>query len=472
MSIKFGNYTYKENERFGDGGYGAVYLARKEGESEGAKRLYVIKIPNEKRMNEQKILSFNNEIDILSKLSQIPNNFYTSLLYDFRKFENVPGVKPYLIMDYFSKGLLLDYASSGHLSERHIKYIFKKVIQSYQFLHKNGIFHLDAKPDNIILDNEIRPIIIDFGLSEIAIKENTNKIFIKGDVPSTPYSAPELKTGKEIDGEKADVFSLGAILFNLVNGRLGFCSAKRHDQYYKFIMKKEYQRYWNNITKKDLSEDFKNLYLSMVAYNPDKRPTLVQILNSDWLKEVSKLTEDEEAKIKKELEDIHNEIKNLEEKKIEQKIKDENLITRSSGNDEDKIFTDKNLKPKKISNDRLILNQSIKINGNFSEVDFMNSLYRDIKNKFEKNCYVEALENLSMKVDFEYEQEEEKEEKEEENEDNGEEKEPIADCQMMIELFEYEKGKYLLEFRRSGGSYADYYHHFLKIKEIITKKDY
>ena len=104
----------------------------------------------------------------------------------------------------------------------------------------------------------------------------------------------------------------------------------------------------------------------------------------------------------------------------------------------------------------------------------MNSLYRDIKNKFEKNCYIEALGNLSMKVDFEYEEEEEKEEKEEEkeNEENIEEKEPIGDCQMMIELFEYEKGKYLLEFRRSGGNYADYYHHFLKIKEIIIKKDY
>ena len=140
MSIKFGNYTYKENERFGDGGYGVVYLARKEGEIEGVKRLYVIKIPIEERMNEQKILSFNNEIDILNKLSQIPNNFHTSLLYDFRKFENVPGVKPYLVMDYFSKGLLLDYASSGQLSERHIKYIFKKVIQSYQFLQKMVYF--------------------------------------------------------------------------------------------------------------------------------------------------------------------------------------------------------------------------------------------------------------------------------------------------------------------------------------------
>ena len=85
-----------------------------------------------------------------------------------------------------------------------------------------------------------------------------------------------------------------------------------------------------------------------------------------------------------------------------------------------------------------------------------------------------AGENVTMEVIFEYEEEEEKKEKDEEkekNKDNKGAKEPIGDCQMLIELFEYEKGKYLLEFRRTGGKYADYYHHFLKIKEIITKKN-
>ena len=213
----------------------------------------------------------------------------------------------------------------------------------------------------------------------------------------------------------------------------------------------------------------------MVAYDPEERPKLAEILNFDWLKEVSNLTEDEEKIIIEELEEIHNEIKSPNEIIIEQKIQDENFTTRSGGNDKDIIFTDKNLKPKKISKDRLILNQAINISGNFSEVDYMNSLYLYIKNKFGKNSYFKALKNLSMEVDFEYEEEEEEDKKEEdlkEDKDNQEIKEPIGDCQMVIELFEYEKGKYLLEFRRTGGKYADYYHHFLKIKEIINKKNY
>jgi serine/threonine protein kinase len=325
-----------------------------------------------------------------------------------------------------------------------------------------------------MFDRNFTPVIIDFGFSQKSINKNKNKILIQGKVTSgLPYRAPELGEGKEIDGEKADVFSLGAILFNFVTLKFGFLSAKRSDTYYKFIMGKEYQNYWNNINI-NLSENFKDLYLRMVAYDPEERPKLAEILNFDWLKEVSNLTEDEEKIIIEELEEIHNEIKSPNEIIIEQKIQDENFTTRSGGNNKDIIFTDKNLKPKKISKDRLILNQAINISGNFSEVDYMNSLYLYIKNKFGKNSYFKALKNLSMEVDFEYEEEEEdkKEEDLKEDKDNQEIKEPIGDCQMVIELFEYEKGKYLLEFRRSGGSYADYYHHFLKIKEIITKKDY
>ena len=118
----------------------------------------------------------------------------------------------------------------------------------------------------------------------------------------------------------------------------------------------------------------------------------------------------------------------------------------------------------------------------------MNSLYRDIKHKFEKHSYPKASKDrLNLEVAFEYEEneeeekEEEKEEKEEEEKveekeleikelEVEEEKEHFADCKMEIELYEYEKGKYLLEFMRTGGHYSDYYQHFLEIKKIITKK--
>lgn len=58
-------------------------------------------------------------------------------------------------------------------------------------------------------------------------------------------------------------------------------------------------------------------------------------------------------------------------------------------------------------------------------------------------------------------------EKEQKNEDNEEE---IDDCIIALELFEYQNGKYLLDFMRVKGEIPEYYHNFKKIKEIIMKK--
>ena len=95
----------------------------------------------------------------------------------------------------------------------------------------------------------------------------------------------------------------------------------------------------------------------------------------------------------------------------------------------------------------------------------MNSLGDEIRKGF-KNSFiiVKAKENLSMEVSFEYDDEEEDEE--EEKDDEERKIYNIGDCIMLIELFEYEEGGYILEFRRTGGRLPHYYHHFLKIQEI------
>ena len=227
----------------------------------------------------------------------------------------------------------------------------------------------------------------------------------------------------------------------------------------------------------------------MVSHKPKKRPTFKEILEHPFLKEVNNVTKEQEIQIKKELEDLYNNhIKKVTKvyKSNDDIINNEHLITRAGESKGDVIFENKKLEPKKISKDRLLLNQAIEINGNISEVDFMNSLYRDIKHKFEKHSYLKASKDrLNMEVAFEYEEneEEEKEEKEEEKEEKEEEdekeekeeekelemkeeKEHFEDCKMEIELYEYEKGKYLLEFMRTGGQYSDYYQHFLEIKKI------
>ena len=430
---------------------------------------------------------FDNEVDILRKLSQISDNKYTSVAYASKTFEeikNEKGEKPYYVMDYFSRGLLFSYVASGKLTQRQAKFIFKKLIESFKFLHeKGGILHFDIKLDNIILDKEFTPIIIDFTFSKQYRDKDGNIKKVTTTGGSEPYRAPEIYEGKKVKDEKADIFSLGAILFNLITCRKGFNSSL-NDAMYDLITTKDYKSYWNIMSSLNLSEDFKDLYQKIMALKPSERPKFDEILDHPFLKDVINLTPDEENEIRQELEILFNtEIINSEGETYEYNesiINDEDLKTRAGESEKDEIFTNKKLEPKKISKDRLLLNQVIKITGNIPEVDFMNSLYRDIKHKNEKHSYFEASKtSLKMEVVFEYEDDEEEEDKEEgkKEEKKGKEKEiekiqeHFGDCKMEIELFKYQNGEYLLEFLRTGGKFPDYYNHFFEIKKLILNKN-
>ena len=72
-------------------------------------------------MTDEDKKTFNNEIDILNILSQIPDNKYTSIIYNSQKFDE-GNEKAFYAMDFFSKGLLFDYVSSGSITERLAKY--------------------------------------------------------------------------------------------------------------------------------------------------------------------------------------------------------------------------------------------------------------------------------------------------------------------------------------------------------------
>ena len=212
--------------------------------------------------------------------------------------------------------------------EPHAKIIFKKIIEGIKFCHDKNVCHLDLKPRNIVINKNFDPIIIDFGFSE---EFNESTTFKKGK-GSKRYISPEMWEEKEYDGVKSDIFSLGVVLFNLVTRSFGFLRSIVKDDYYKFIIEADssgnYENYWDSIkfitNKIKLSEDFKNLYTSMVAYDPKKRPTTKEILESNWLKKLNDLSKEEREKLEN---DVLNNLKNLYEE-----IKDSDLKIRISDN--------------------------------------------------------------------------------------------------------------------------------------------
>jgi len=134
--------------------------------------------------------------------------------------------------------------------------------------------------------------------------------------------APEIILHQPYDGIKSDIFSLGQLLFNLVTGRHGFKIAKENDPLYSLIRQQNYTEYWNRpeIAQLNLSDSFKNLFVRMVAFNPNERPTIDEILNSEWMQEINNLNAEQ-------MNTLENEVRNeLEHREIHINAEEENII--------------------------------------------------------------------------------------------------------------------------------------------------
>lgn len=256
-----------------------------------------------------------NEYQINKKLSELQNPYIIQLI-EFSqgtiKIGNSQDYKAYYIFELANKGELTNYLGGNNkgFSEIHTKFIIYDILKGFQEIHNAEICHRDIKTENILLSSDDYKIkICDFGFSS-----NTSEL-LEGKYGTQYYMAPEIIMGKEYDGIKADIFSLGVLLFNIRTNKFIFDKAKvtnnkNNPTKYDYI-KQRNEKIWklNNIY--DLSQDFKELYLSMVAFNPKERPTIQQILDGPWMQGIINLSESDFIKIKKE---VINEFKQREKK--------------------------------------------------------------------------------------------------------------------------------------------------------------
>ncbi len=103
--------------------------------------------------------------------------------------------------------------------------LFGKICEAVQFAHEHGILHRDLKPGNVLLREDGEPLVADFGLAKLEKEDDEVSLSISGHVVGTIENmAPEqAESSKDVD-ERADVFSLGTILYQVLTGHRHFQS--------------------------------------------------------------------------------------------------------------------------------------------------------------------------------------------------------------------------------------------------------
>ena len=134
----------------------------------------------------------------------------------------------YLMMDYIEGPSMRQHLRENKtgMPLYDVLQIFIQIADVLEFSHKQGVYHRDLKPDNILLTTSIEPdvpfraVITDFGL--VKLVNNSILETQKGVSVGTPaYMSPEQCLGKEVDG-RTDIYSLGVMLFEACTGQRPF----------------------------------------------------------------------------------------------------------------------------------------------------------------------------------------------------------------------------------------------------------
>ncbi len=196
-------------EELGKGGMGRVYRAidRKLNEEVALKL-----IRPEIALDERTLERFQNELKIARKIS----HRHVGRMYELMEEKGVHFITMEYVAGQDLRGLI---RQTGQLTARKAVSIATQILGGLAEAHRLGVVHRDLKPSNIIIDREGSARIIDFGIARTAATKGKTG---EGAIIGTPeYMAPEQVEGKPVD-QRADIYALGVILFEMVTGRPPF----------------------------------------------------------------------------------------------------------------------------------------------------------------------------------------------------------------------------------------------------------
>jgi non-specific serine/threonine protein kinase len=212
---------YEITASLGRGGMGEVYRAR---DTKLRRQVAIKVLPPALTADPERRMRFQREAQTAAALSH-PN---IAVIHEISEHEG----SPFLVMELI-EGQTLDEATQGKtLSMKEWLHYAVPIAEAIAHAHRNGVVHRDLKPSNVMITEDGRVKLLDFGLAKLlepdletdqtALETISQELTRAGKVIGTvAYMSPEQARGQTID-HRTDIFSLGILLYQLATGRLPF----------------------------------------------------------------------------------------------------------------------------------------------------------------------------------------------------------------------------------------------------------
>ncbi|XP_034556482.1 serine/threonine-protein kinase SIK3 homolog isoform X4 [Notolabrus celidotus] len=254
---------YEIERTIGKGNFAVVKLAT----HIITKAKVAIKIVDKTQLDDENLKKIFREVQIM-KLLKHPH-----IIRLFQVMETERMI--YLVTEYASGGEIFDHlVAHGRMAEKDARKKFKQIVAAVHFCHCRNIVHRDLKAENLLLDHNLNIKIADFGFSNLFSRGQLLKTWCG----SPPYAAPELFEGKEYDGPKVDIWSLGVVLYVLVCGALPFDGSTLQNLRARVLSGKFRIPFF-------MSTDCEYLIRHMLVLEPSRRLTMEQICKNKWMRQ-------------------------------------------------------------------------------------------------------------------------------------------------------------------------------------------
>ncbi|XP_020292042.1 testis-specific serine/threonine-protein kinase 1-like isoform X2 [Pseudomyrmex gracilis] len=268
------NQTSSEESILLTRGYKLVYLADFKQDETNRNNSLACKIIDTASAPKEFVKRFlPRELDILVKLNH-PHIVHVHSIFQRRS-------KYFIFMRFAENGDLLEFITrNGAVSESQARVWFRQLALGLQYLHEMEIAHRDVKCENVLLTSNYNVKLADFGFARYMIDSRGKRVMSDTYCGSLSYAAPEILRGHPYNPKISDIWSLGVVLYILLNKAMPFDESNL-----KRLYELQLARKWRFRSKvvNNLSEHVKKLASSMLEPDVHRRWRLDQIVQSEWI---------------------------------------------------------------------------------------------------------------------------------------------------------------------------------------------